>query len=95
MFTRICRWYRRWVYRPGRVVSRFLAKDVRRDVLVVDTSEIDSDQITVRVRTWNVLHTVRGLSPLPPFGEARTVAISDLWTWSGQSWGGPVPEEEG
>jgi hypothetical protein len=28
----------------------------------------------------------------PPFGEVREIAIIDLWTWTGELWGGPVPD---
>jgi hypothetical protein len=90
-FTHIRRWYRRRLYRRGRVVSRFLAPDVRRDVEVVDASEIDAGRLTVRIRTWNVLYAIKGLSPEPPFGDPRVIAMAELWAWSGESWGGPVP----
>jgi hypothetical protein len=91
MFARIRRWYRRRLYRPGRIVSRFLAPDVRRDVEVVDASEIDAGRLTVRTRTWNILYAIRGLSPEPPFGEVRSVAVGDLWSWSGGALGWPGP----
>jgi hypothetical protein len=84
--------FRKRQYRPGRVVTRFLAPDVRRDVAVVDASQIDAGIILARVRTWNVLYAATGLAPTPPFGDVRTVAIQDLWVWSGAAWGGPVPE---
>jgi len=90
-FSHLSRAYRRRLFRPGRVVSRFLAPDVRRDVEVVEASEIDAGRLTVRTRTWNVLYAVKGLSPKPPFGDIHEVALTDLWTWSGESWGGPVP----
>src|SRR5262249_39139551 len=71
MFTRIrlCYWKRR--YRPGRVVSRFLVPDVRREIEVVDASRLDAGLIVARMRTWNVLYAARGLAPAPPFGDAR------------------------
>jgi hypothetical protein len=75
-------------------VTRFLAPDVRRDVEVVDASEIDAGLLTVRTRTWNVLYAKKGLSPKPPFGGVRTVSIGDLWAWSGEPWGGPVSEAD-
>jgi hypothetical protein len=91
-FRHLRRWYLRRLYGPGRVVSRFLAPDVRRDVEVVDASEVDAGRLTVRTRTWNVLYAIKGMSPRPPFGDVRVVALTDLWTWSGQPWGGPVLE---
>lgn len=90
-FSHLRRWYRRRLYRPGSVVSRFLVPDVRRDVEVVDASEIDAWRLTVRTRTWNVLYAIKGLSPEPQFGDIRVVAMADLWAWSGECWGGPIP----
>src|SRR5262245_19066447 len=78
-FRQVRRWVRRREYRPGRVVTRFRAPDVRRDVEVVDASQIDAGVITARVRTWNLLYAARGLAPVPPFGEARAVEIRELW----------------
>src|SRR5262245_7198301 len=78
-FRQVRRWVRRRQYRPGRVVTRFLAPDVRRDVEVVDASQIEAGVITARVRTWNVLYAARGLDAVPPFGEARAVEIRELW----------------
>ena len=94
MFARIRRWYRRRVYRPGRVISRFLVPDIRRDVEVVDASRIDAGLVTVRTRTWNVLYAAKGLSPEPPFGKTLTVEVGNLWAWSGEPWGGPVPSAD-
>ncbi len=93
-FSHLRRWHQRRLYRPGQIVSQFLAPDVRRDVEVVDASGIDAGLLAVRTRTWNVLYAIKGLSPEPPFGEVRTVAVEDLWAWSGESWGGPVPAGE-
>lgn len=94
-FRHFRRWRRRRVYRSGRVVSRFLAPDVRRDVLVVDASRIDAGVIVARVRTWNVLYAVQGLASAPPFGDAQVVDLAGVWEWSGAQWGGPVPEPAG
>jgi hypothetical protein len=91
-FAYVRRWYRRRRYRPGRIVFRFVAPDVQRDVEIVDASAIDAGLLTVRTRTWNVLYVIKGLSSEPGFGEVRTVALSDLWAWSGGLWGGPATE---
>jgi hypothetical protein len=93
-FRHLRRVHRKRLYRPGRIVTRFLVPDVRRDVEVVDASELDSGLLTVRTRTWNVLYESKGLSPLPPFGASRTVAIAHLWDWTGEPWGGAVPEAD-
>jgi hypothetical protein len=92
-FRQVRRRLRRRRYRPGQVVTQFLAPDVRRDVEVIDASQIDAGVITARVRTWNVLYAARGLAPVPPFAEARAVEFRHLWAWSGAPWGGTVPEQ--
>jgi len=94
MFERVRLWHLRRTYRPGRILSHFLARDIRRDVEVIDAARITEGVITVRVRTWNVLYAIRGLVPEPPFKPARETLIRDLWKWTGESWGGPVPESE-
>jgi hypothetical protein len=57
-FSHLRRWHRRRQYRPGRVVSRFLAPDVRRDIQVMDASGIDAGLLTVRIRTSNALYAI-------------------------------------
>ena len=94
MFAHIRRWYMGRMYRPGRLISRFLAPDVRRDVEVVDASAIEAGQLTVRMRTWNILYVIKGLSPEPPFGDVQTVEIEKLWAWPGEPCGGPAPEAD-
>lgn len=73
---------------------QFLAPDIRRDVEVVDASEIDEGFVNARIRTWNVLYAVRGIAEPPEFGAPRRVAIAELWKWTGESWGGPVPDDD-
>lgn len=90
-FSHLRRWLRRRTYRPGRVVTQFVALDIRRDVLVVDASQLDVGTITARVRTWNVLYSVKRLASVPPFGEVQTIQLRELWAWTGAPWGGPVP----
>jgi hypothetical protein len=85
-------WKRR--YRPGAVVRHFLAPDIQREVEIVDVSQIESGRIAARTRTWNVLYAIRGMAAQPEFGPVRMIAIKDLWKWSGEPWGGPVPEPE-
>jgi hypothetical protein len=91
-FSHLRRRRRRRLYQPGRVVSQFLAPDVRRDVEVVDASGIDTGIISARIRTWNVLYAAKELAPEPMFGDVVTVAVDGLWAWSGERWGGPVPD---
>jgi hypothetical protein len=88
-------WHWKLKYRQGRVVTQFLVPDIRRDVEVVDTSEIGSGFIGARVRTWNVMYAIHEVAPEPPFGDVGQVAIRDLWKWTGENWGGPVPDPSG
>jgi len=81
-------WFRRWRFREGRTLSRFIARDVRREILVISAERIGEGIITGRVRTTNVLYLSRGLIPQPEFEPARDLPIEELWRWTGQSWGG-------
>jgi hypothetical protein len=83
-------WHLRRQYRPGRIVSRFLAPDIRREVEVVEVPLLEVGVISARVRTWNVLYVAKGIVPKPPFEDVQKIEIKDLWIWSGESWGGPV-----
>ena len=70
------------------MLSRFIARDVRRDVLIVSAARIDEGIVTAQVRTTNVLYVSRGLVPEPEFDSARELHIDELWHWSGKTWGG-------
>jgi hypothetical protein len=87
---RLWLWKRR--YRPGRTITRFLAPDVRRDVEVIDVSNIEAGIISARIRTWNVLYAIKGIASAAPFGDVEKIDIKNLWIWSGEPWGGPVPD---
>ncbi|MGL6076000.1 MAG: hypothetical protein ACRC8S_17725 [Fimbriiglobus sp.] len=78
--------FRRWQYREGRTLSRFIARDVRREILIVSTAKIGAGIIVGRVRTTNLLY-VRFV-PKPEFEPARELRLDELWHWPGQSWGG-------
>lgn len=84
-------WHRRRKYRPGRTISHFIAKDIRRDIEVTGVSELAAGWVTVRMRTWNLLHAARDIAPKPDFSEPRRVKIEELWRWDGPPWGGRVP----
>jgi hypothetical protein len=87
-------WLRRRRFKNGRQLTRFLVPDIRRDVEVVDASEVESGFVTAKVRTWNVLYVSRGFATVPEYGPPRRLAIEDLWHWDGASWGGPVPDDD-
>jgi hypothetical protein len=88
MLQAIQYWLRERRYRVGGTISRFVAKDVRRDVEIVATDRLKDGFITARVRTTNVLYQMRGLVPESEFEPPKEIALVDLWNWTGQSWGG-------
>jgi hypothetical protein len=79
---------RRRTYAEGRSLSQFVARDVRRDIVIVSAAKLEEGILTVRMRTTNVLYVLRGLAPQPDFDPVAEVRIEDLWRWTGQSWGG-------
>jgi hypothetical protein len=80
--------WRRRKFREGSTLSRFIACDVRREILIISASRIDEGIITARVRTTNVLYLSKGLIPPSEFDPAREMQINEMWKWTGQSWGG-------
>lgn len=70
------------------MLSRFIARDVRRDILVVSAAKVAEGIITGRVRTTNVLYVSKGLVPEPEFEPARELHIDEMWHWTGEDWGG-------
>jgi hypothetical protein len=88
IFKTIQRWSRRRSFREGRTLSRFIARDVRREILIVSAARIEEGIITGRVRTTNVLYLSKGLVPQPEFEPPRELRIREMWDWTGKSWGG-------
>ena len=88
MVKAIRNWYRRRKFREGATVWRFIARDIRRDILIISAARIDEGIVTGRVRTANVLYLSRGLIPPPEFGPPEELNIATLWHWTGKSWGG-------
>jgi hypothetical protein len=88
MFQALHRWFRRRKFRKGRTISRFIARDVRRDILIISVARIDEGIITGRVRTSNVLYDSHGLVKEPEFEPPRELRIEEIWHWTGHTWGG-------
>ncbi len=84
----IRRWFRRRRYQVGQTITRFVARDVRREVEILDTSRLDEGFITARIRTGNLLYMSMGIAAPPEFEPPVEIAIVDLWQWTGQAWGG-------
>jgi len=81
-------WHRRRTIREGRNLSRFIATDVRRDIVVMSTARIEEGLITCRMRTTNLLYVARGLAVESEFEPPKEVRVDDMWKWTGQPWGG-------
>ncbi|HET7499947.1 MAG TPA: hypothetical protein VFK02_03065 [Kofleriaceae bacterium] len=94
MFAKLRKYLRRKQYTVGAQLSQFLARDIRRDIEIVETAELEEGFVSARIRTWNVLYVARGMGAIPEFGPPRRVAITDLWKWTGEQWGGPVPDDD-
>jgi|GEM_PF-3311470 len=88
MFKTLRSWFRRWKYQEGQTLSRFIARDIRRDILIVSAARVDEGIITGRVRTTNVLYLYHGLVPEPEFGPEQELRLAEMWHWTGKSWGG-------
>lgn len=88
MLTGLRRWSRQKKYREGRIVSQFIARDVRREIWILSTANLDTGIITGQVRTMNLLYTRRRLVPVPEFEPPCELHIDTMWQWSGESWGG-------
>lgn len=88
MLARLRAWYRRWKYRDGRVLSQFIARDVRREIRILSTAKLNEGIITGQMRTMNLLYTSHKLVPSPEFEPPRELDLDTMWQWSGKSWGG-------
>lgn len=88
LFDIVRMWYRQKVYTPGRVLSEFVARDVRRDIRIISVESLDHGKIVGQVRTNNVLYLSKGLKTAQDFGEPVSLDIATMWEWSGKPWGG-------
>ena len=88
LFKAIRDQFRRWRYREGSTLSRFIAKDIRREILIVSAAKVEEGIVTGRVRTTNLLYASGGLVPEPELEPARELRINEMWHWTGKSWGG-------
>lgn len=88
LLQRVRNWYRQRQYKPGRVISQFIARDVKREIRIVSIDRINEGLIKGQVRTQNVLYLSKGLEEEQDFGETQVLEVSKMWKWSGQPWGG-------
>ena len=82
----------RKTFRAGAEVSRFVARDVRRDIRVLDDSRSDDGYVTACVRTTNILYVSHKMEAAPDFGPPEILQLDRAWIWGGESWGGKEPD---
>ena len=85
---------RRKKYYAGATFTRFVACDIRREIEVIDASEVHEGYITAKSRTWNILYAAKGIASVPEFGEPKRIEIEKIWHWDGPAWGGPVSDDK-
>jgi len=78
----------RAAFESGEPISRFIAKDVRRQILIVGIDEIDSGFVVARTKTDNLLYASKNLAPETEFGGPERIQIDRIWEWTGNPWGG-------
>lgn len=78
-------------FQKGAEVSRFVARDVRRDIVVLDDANIADGYVLAKVRTRNILYSSKGLADNPAFGSPEILHLERAWEWGGESWGGTSP----
>jgi len=69
-------------------MSRFIARDVRREIKIISIDGIDDGLIVGQVRTNNILYLSKKLDAEQEFSDPTTLEISQMWKWTGQPWGG-------
>lgn len=83
--------FRKRRYREGTTVALWLASDLRRDVEVIDASEIEDGFVTARVRTWCIPLSVKRNPSEPEFSEPQRLRIDDLEDLRSTPWGKLLP----
>lgn len=84
--------FRRRKYRTGAKLSEFIARDVKRDITILDDSKIEDGYVVALVRTNNILYTSNNLVEEADYGEPQIVHLNGAWEWGGERWGGTEPK---
>jgi hypothetical protein len=69
-------------------LTSLVARDVRREIEIVEVSELAPGQERARIRVSSLLSESTDTAAVPAFEAPRRVAITDLWTGTGQRRGG-------
>jgi len=88
-------WFTRRKWRDGAELKKLIARDVKREIRVIDASDIADGFVVASVRTRNLLYEAKGLKPVAEFGAPVRIEVAKAWDWHGQSWGGNPDDPEG
>lgn len=72
--TKLHLWLKRRSLREGKVIVRWPARDVRRDLLITDLSRLADGQVGLKRREY----CLRGKTPPPPFGEVEYISLREV-----------------
>jgi hypothetical protein len=88
IFRAIQKWNRHRRFPEGATLTRFIGRDLRREVQIVSSRRIDEGVVTARVRTTKILNFSRGVATKVAFEPARELCVEQMWDWPGESWDG-------
>lgn len=70
----------KWKYKKGKFISKFIAHDIRKDVIVEDDSEIDLGYLIVKERVFDV-RMLRNIEfQIPQYSFPKKIAIEEIWS---------------
>ena len=78
----IQKFYYKFKYKQGALISQFVAHDIKLEIIVVDNSKIDHGLLLVQERFIDCISFARDNNyNLPEFSEPKLVEIARLWKW--------------
>lgn len=69
----------KWQYKKGKFISKFIAHDIRKDIIVEDDSEIDLGFVIVKDRIFDARMVKKTETEIPQFSSPKKVEIKELW----------------
>ena len=64
---------------PGQVISKFVARDIKREIRILSIDEINIGFVIIQRRTFNVLYMSKGLIEKQSFGLPKRIKVNQLW----------------
>ncbi len=75
----ISRIYLQQRYKKGKSISKFIAHDLRKDIFVVDNSEIVTGYLTIKERIFDVRMLKKHDFQVPQFSLPKKIKIRKIW----------------